>query len=518
MMIPEILLLLTLVVQLISFPVFLEIAGKAKWKGYIPFYSWFAVLKIIQRPWWWGILFFVPGVNLIMFAVLHIEIANAFGKRSFKDHLMATFLPFVFLPMLAFKETPEFVGPVKWKDHKKTMYQEWGHAIVFAVVAATIIRTFFIEAYTIPTPSMEKSLLVGDYLFVSKINYGPKLPNTPVAVPFTHHSLPLTAGTPAYLEWFKLPYFRLPGFGKVERFDPVVFNFPDGDTVLVAMQQQGLNQTSRDQAMNFSENRGEYSGASVRRAKELLLKHEDYVVRPVDKKENYIKRCVGLPGEYLEVRSGMVYINDQAIEQPEDMQFGYIVKTKDRLNPTFLKQQFNITGSDIQYNSNTQAYHIPMSMDIAEKLSKLDFVISIEKEETQRGEYLKGARLPIFPNHPSYDWTEDFFGPLHIPKSGETIELNMENLPLYRKAITAYEKNTLEMKDGEIFINGELATSYTFKMDYFFMMGDNRHRSADSRFWGMVPEDHVVGKAVFIWFSKDAETGIRWNRIFSFAN
>ena len=513
MFIPEILLVATLIIQLVVFPKLFAKVGIDKWKAAVPFLHFFAWAKAIKRPWWWAVLLFVPGVNLIMLAVMHVELASAFGKRSTKDHLMAIFLPFVLLPLLA-KEDPAYVGPIDWKKNKKNFAQEWGHAIVFAVVAATIIRTFFIEAYTIPTPSMEKSLLVGDYLFVSKVNYGAKLPNTPASVPFTHHTLPLTKGTPSYVEWFKLPYFRLPGLGKVERFDPVVFNFPEGDTVLIEMQEQGLNQNARDYAMQMTP--GEpYNHENFVKAKKILLENKKWTVRPVDKKDNYIKRCIGLPGDNLEVRNGLVFIDGEKIETPEMMQYAYTVVTKDRLNLNNLKQQFNISPSDV-YEIGNNAYSIPLTNENFNKFKSLDFVVSVERDNTPKGYYAnKGLR--IFPNVPNYNWSEDNFGPLHLPKAGEKISLNLENLPLYRKAITAYEGNTLEVNNGQILINGKEAQNYTFKMDYFFMMGDNRHRSADSRFWGMVPEDHIVGKALFVWFSKDPYTGIRWDRIFSLA-
>ena len=513
MYLPEILLVATLLIQLIVFPKLFEKAGVDKWKGYIPFYNFFAWTKLIKRPFWWAILLFVPGVNLIMLAVMHVELASCFGKRTAKDHVMAIFLPFVFLPMLA-KENPAFVGAIDWKAQKKTFAQEWGHAIVFAVVAATIIRTFFIEAYTIPTPSMEKSLLVGDYLFVSKVNYGAKLPNTPVSVPFTHHTLPLTKGTPSYLEWFSLPYLRLPGFGSVERFDPVVFNFPEGDTVLVDMQEQGLNQNARDYASQMRPGQL-YSEKSFRESKNILLKNKDWTVRPVDKKDNYIKRCIGLPGDNYEVRQGEVYIDGKKIDSPEKMQYAFNIVTKDRFNLNMLKERYNISPSDVYEYGNNQ-YNIPCTQEVANQLKATDIVISIERGVVPKGYYAnKGLR--VFPNHPKYDWSEDNFGPLHLPAKGESLNLTLENLPLYRKAITAYEGNSLEVKNGAIFINDKEVSSYTFKMNYYFMMGDNRHRSADSRMWGMVPEDHIVGKALFIWFSKDPYTGIRWDRIFSLA-
>lgn len=454
-----------------------------------------------------------------MLGVFHVQTAVCFGKRTTGEAFQAVFIPMIFLPKLAFEKDLKYVGPIDWtaeaaKGNKKSTVREWGHAIVFAVVAASIIRTFFFEAYTIPTPSMEKTLLVGDYLFVSKISYGAKLPETPVAMPFVHHTLPLTKATPAYLEWLQLPYFRLPGFGQVKRFDPVVFNYPEGDTVFVDQQAQGFNQCIRDDAYkNFGPN---FTEEQFNQQKLFALQNQKYVVRPNDKKENYIKSCVGLPGENLEVRAGIVYINGKAAETPEHMQYGYNVKFSGPVDPNVLRERFNITEKDAQGTDSPDVINIAMEAKTAEELKNSGMVSMVERSITPRGFYLD-KNLGTFPNNRNFDWSEDFYGPIHIPKAGETINISAANLPIYEKAIRDYEHNTLSVSNGTILINGKAATSYTFKQNYYWMMGDNRHRSADSRFWGFVPEDHIVGKAVFIWFSKDDVTGIRWNRIFSFA-
>jgi signal peptidase I len=401
---------------------------------------------------------------------------------------------------------------MKEQGKEKGLLREWGHAIVFAVIAATLIRTFFFEAYTIPTPSMEKTLLVGDYLFVSKVAYGPKLPETPIAMPFIHHTLPFTEGTPAYLTWWKLPYLRLPGFGKVKRFDPVVFNFPDGDTVLIRQQNPGFSQIARSQAYNlFREN---FTRDQENQVKNFLLQNEPYAVRPTDKKENYIKSCVGLPGENLQVKEGLVYINGKQVDTPEFLQYGYDLVPKGNWNTDYMKKTFGIslrfdgepTGSDTVYN-------YAMTPATAKKLQESGMVSSITRKNSPAGEF--DPQRNIFPNDVNYRWSADNYGPIHIPAKGEKVVLTLQTLPFYEKAIRDYEHNTLEVRGSDIIVNGQKAGTYTFKQNYYFMMGDNRHRSADSRFWGYVPEDHIVGKAVFIWFSKDPETGIRWNRLFS---
>lgn len=357
---------------------------------------------------------------------------------------------------------------------KKGFFREWFDAIIFAVVAATIIRLFLIEAYTIPTSSMEKSLLIGDFLFVSKVSYGPRIPNTPIAFPFAHHTMPLTGGK-SYLEWLKLPYYRLPGFGTIENNDVVVFNYP----------------------------------------------MEDF--RPVDKRENYIKRCVGIPGDTLEVRAGVLFINGVQAEMPPKMQSSYNVRTDGSgFNPKVLRKLDITEGGRV---SNQGDFTLTMTDDAVSQVSKFNNVKEVEPAVSRKGDFAEY----IFPNSDpalesiqgkKFFWNVDNFGPVWIPKKGTTVQLTPETLPVYERVIALYEGNDLKFEDGQVFINGEMVTEYTFTMDYYFMMGDNRHNSADSRFWGFVPEDHIVGKAVFIWLSLDnAATSfgekVRWKRIFN---
>jgi signal peptidase I len=387
-----------------------------------------------------------------------------------------------------------------WKKRgvkKQTALVEWVDALIFAVVAATLIRMFFIEAYTIPTSSMEKSLLVGDYLFVSKVSYGPKLPNTPLSFPFAHHTLPLTKNTKSYLEWIKRPYKRLAGFGDIKRDDVVVFNFPEGDTVIVQHQERSYYSVVREIG------------------RERVHRDYDIVVRPVDKRENYIKRCVAIAGDTLSISRGQVFINGQKQETIDDMQYNYIIRTNGTSINSKILDDLKIAKADRFFNPAGGIYEMPLTSEAYDRIRQLNNVHSVLKHENTNPTMMTKA---IFPHSPNYPWTEDNFGPLWIPKKGVTIDIDINNLPLYERIIDQYEGNLLAVKDSVIYINDEPATSYTFKMDYYFMMGDNRHNSADSRFWGFVPEDHVVGKASFIWLSLDTDkrfpANIRWNRVF----
>jgi len=391
-----------------------------------------------------------------------------------------------------------------WKKRgvkKQTALVEWVDALIFAVIAATLIRMFFIEAYTIPTSSMEKSLLVGDYLFVSKVSYGPKLPNTPLSFPFAHHTLPLTKNTKSYLEWIKRPYKRLAGFGDVKRDDVVVFNFPEGDTVIVQHQERSYYSVVREIG------------------RERVHRDYDLVVRPVDKRENYIKRCVAIAGDTLSISRGQVFINGQRQKTIDDMQYNYIIRTNGTSINSKILDDLKIAKADRFFNPAGGIYEMPLTSEAYDRIRQLNNVHSVLKHENTNPTMMTKA---IFPHSPNYPWTEDNFGPLWIPKKGSTVEIDINNLPLYERIIDQYEGNDLAVKDSVIYINDEPATSYTFKMDYYFMMGDNRHNSADSRFWGFVPEDHVVGKASFIWLSLDTDkrfpANIRWNRVFKGIN
>ncbi len=356
---------------------------------------------------------------------------------------------------------------VKKEKKKKSEVSSWIDAITFAVIAATLLRTFLIEAYTIPTSSMEKSMLIGDFLFVSKVSYGPRVPMTPIAFPLVHHTMPIVGGK-SYTEAVQLPYHRMKGFGIVERNDCVVFNWP-----------------------------------------------AETLGRPVDKKENYVKRCVGIPGDVLELKNANLIVNGNPQEEPEGMkkQWHYDVSTKGTgLNPNILYEKYDITEGG--YGRNQNEYNLTLTNESRDALSEFPNVTSVKKQVEKAGKYADY----IFPHDENYKWNVDNFGPITIPAAGATINITTENLSIYKDIIERYENNRLEVVAGEIYINDKVANTYTFNMNYYWMMGDNRHNSADSRFWGFVPENHIVGKALFVWMSwdKNAEglKKIRWNRLF----
>lgn len=500
-----------------------EKAGRKNWEALIPVYNIIVWLRITKKPWWWALLLIFPGVNILMLMVMNVNLATVFGQRKFTDGLAAVFLPFIYLPYIAFKPEVKYIGPVDRTKIKKSTVHEWGDAIIFAVIAASIIRTYFLEAFTIPTSSMEKTLLKGDYLFVSKINYGPKIPNTPLSFPFAHHTLPGTE-TPSYLEWIKLPYFRLPGWADIERNDIVVFNFPEGDTVIVDEQNRSYYQIVReyatqlkasDRQQNITEKPDE---EYMQLARNLILKTRKITVRPVDKQENYIKRCTAIPGDKLQVINDTLYINDAPAVIHENYQLKYWVQTSDHLNTSNLKSQYDINPEDVLFVSQLGSYLIPLTDENYEKFKKFPLVQNILPKVEPKS--FEDETHRVFPNDKNYDWSEDNFGPITIPRKGETVNLTPENIAVYRRIIRVYEGNDLVEKDGKIFINGSEANTYTFKMNYYWLMGDSRHNSLDARFWGFVPEDHVVGKAVFIWLSLDpdrklSDGKIRWNRLFS---
>ena len=406
----------------------------------------------------------------------------------------------------------------KKRNQPNSTLVEWIDALIFAVIAVSFINIFFFQNFKIPTGSMEKTLLIGDHLFVSKVSYGPRLPMTPLSFPFTQHTMPVVK-TKSYLEWVRWPYKRLKGTTEIKRNDIVVFNFPAGDTVCLEQQARSYYSIIRDVAMDLQQ-RDRNSGARVMpreyyyaMGRERVRQQYTIVERPVDKRDNYIKRCVALPGDTLNIEHGRLFINGTETPRFPGQQFRYMITTNgNRLNPITL-EKMGIYHSDVMLYGSGQ-YIIPLTEENVEKIKNFRIVLNIEKYENPAGEYA----YYIFPHSPDYPWNEDNFGPLWIPEAGKTVPLNLTNLPLYRRIIEAYEKNSLEVRDSTIYINGSPADSFTFKMNDYWMMGDNRHDSADSRFWGFVPENHIVGKPKYIWLSLDKEkkflSKIRLNRLF----
>jgi len=458
--------ILFVVTGLIATYFILNKAGKIGWKAFVPILNIIEVLKLIGRPLWWTALFFVPIINVIVAISVAIDLYKTFGRRKWYDQILGIlFAPFYML-YIAFNSKIEYSGTIaELPKVQKTSKEEWSEAIIFAVFAATIIRWAFMEAFTIPTPSMEKSLLVGDFLFVSKINYGARSPKTPLQIPLTHANIKIFGMTiPTYSDAISLPQYRFPGFGKVERNDVVVFNYP----------------------LEF-----EY---------------------PIDLKTHYIKRCVAISGDTLEVRNSQVYVNGEIGENPPEMQFGYHLVTD---IPSINDRVFERNGV-WDKRPTKYGYYIHASPESAKKFESLDFVNEVVKAIDSE-DYI---RQDIFPDANKFPWNADFYGPLVIPAKGMTITIDSMSAVKYGSTIRDYEDwDEVDFDGAKIVIDGKEIKEYTFRQNYYFMMGDNRHNSLDSRFWGFVPENHVVGEASFIWLSLDPNKSffskLRWRRFFN---
>lgn len=430
----------------------------------------------------------------------------------------------------------------------------WVDAIVFALVAVYFVNIYLFQNYQIPSSSLEKSLLVGDFLYVSKVSYGPRVPNTPLSMPLAQHTLPVF-NCKSYIEWPRWKYKRVPGFGRVKLNDIVVFNFPAGDTVATNFQQTDFyslaysegqrvypKQVNMD-SLTRQQQRAVYDLYYAAGRNLILSNPQMYgkvITRPVDRRENYVKRCVGLPGDTLQIKEGQVYIDGQAIENPEGLQFNYFVQTTGPLIPENLFRELGISKDDqwlmdeswTTYFSSiglnhrdaqgklTPTYHLPLTEAMYRQLEANKKLISgIRRATTPINELITGVPDKTYPLNLHSSWTRDNYGPIWIPAKGTTITLTDDNLPIYERCITAYEGNKLERRADGLYINGQKTDTYTFQMDYYWMMGDNRHNSADSRYWGFVPEDHVVGKPLVVWLSLDKDRGwldgkIRWSRLF----
>ena len=428
----------------------------------------------------------------------------------------------------------ESEGPVRW-------IMSWVDALVFALVAVYFINQFFFQNYVIPSSSLEKSLLTGDYLFVSKVSYGPRIPQTPLTMPLTQHTLPVFE-CKSYIEWPQWKYRRVKGLGKVELNDIVVFNYPAGDTICSDPAYQTYYYEfcygfGRD---IYAQNHPDAPSLdSLPKARQLERLHEiyglgseyikshpnyspngrnqlgDVATRPTDRRENYVKRCVGLPGQTLQIKDCIVYLDGKPNKEPDEVQYTYWVKLKRYLTDDELLD-FKITQEDLTCLNQTG--FMPLTHHAATELQKRKDLAESVRRVSDQDMHVQSDDWKIYPQGGNLHWTRDNYGPVWIPKKGEKLKLTLDNIAVYERPIHAYEGNDLQIKDGKIFINGKETTEYTFQMDYYWMMGDNRHNSADSRYWGFVPEDHVVGKPIFIWWSSDPDRGglggIRWNRLF----
>lgn len=496
------------------------------WKGLVPGLNFIEWCGIIGRPKWWAALLLLPIVNIFIFAGMCVDLVRSFGKFGLGSSALAVFYPPAILGALGMKAEETYRGPVleqekayftemrdakeagqerklrklhKDNPYRKSPGREWVESIFFAVFAAAFIRMFLVEAYVIPTPSMEGSLMVGDFLFVSKSSYGIRTPMTVAMIPLLHNRIPGIGGE-SYLKKPSLPYYRLPALRDIERNTPFVFNWPVGDSVYIT--------DRRSYTLNQIRQEPRYQGSDRQLANKVRTK--DYVTRPLDKKDHYIKRCVGIPGDSLQVIDRKIFINGQEQKAPLNVQFNYQVRFP---NNSFNKKKIREWGVNPSDKSPLGYYMTPDQADLLQGLDP--------------GMTVKLANYPEDPNLFPFDqenyggWTLDNYGPVYIPKKGVTTPLSLNNLSMYKRIISVYEGNDLEVKNGRIHINGVETTEYTFKQDYFWAMGDNRHNSEDSRAWGYVPHDHIVGKPLFIWFStKDGSisNGINWNRIFKSAN
>ena len=478
-------------------------AGITAWKALVPLYNTWCMVQKMGLKKYWFFLQLIPVAGQFITIWICIKFVEHFGRFGFWHHAATVFVPFIYFPYLGYSKNEKYAGNAVVKNYKKSGAREWIDAAVFAIVAATLIRTFVFEAYTIPTPSEEKTLLVNDFLFVSKSTYGPRIPNTPLAMPFMHHTIPFF-NIKSYVEWIHIPYTRWFA-SPVKRNDAVVFNFPVNDTL--------INDPIIDNQQQFGSQTTYYEAVRQLGREKVWEDYGKYIItRPVDKRENFIKRCVGIAGDTIQLVNGKLMVNGKPEDFfPKSERF-YLLHAPEGVildEDKVIELGFNVRISQGDVESTGKANMLKVNVTNEEKNTvKLPQGYFLT-------DYIFDHRNDLFPYYndsTGKDWSADNYGPLWIPKKNASIQLTADNLIRYQRCIEIYEGNKFENRGGKYYINGVEATSYTFKMDYYWLMGDNRHHSLDSRYWGFVPEDHVVGKASLIWFSY--ENGPRWNRLF----
>ena len=622
-----------------------EQADRKAWEALIPGYNYYVAFKIACKKPWWALLMVFPGVHLVMLAVLNVSYIRRFGYYSLVDTLQGILFPYLITYKIASsddKALPETnwansreVSKREWGDHlvlflclpvighvialgiaavtrpkpgKKTRVKEWGDSILFALVAASVIRTYVFEPFQIPTGSMEKTLLVGDFLFVNKLAYGPKVPVTPLSYPLVHNTVPWV-NIKSYTSLEKSNYTRLPGFTDINRYDVVVFNYPSGDTAVYdprmpnglmghdyhgvvikeairlwknentafeqikselkdsilqdrkqkypaeyldpqsleildyEVEEEALKRVWEFNGQEFITNLDKWKQKArtmlsdekiaYDESQRALINHYGLIYRPVDKRENYIKRCVGIPGDWLEIKESVLYVNGKKAKVAANQNLKYKVTNLRIPGPGVMKEKYGLIQERSDYYTMNKYFieqssttYMFLTEDQKNKLQRANpeatFEVDLEPQYSDNdsispsiGQRIRN--LHYFPKDVNVNNTVSDFTRFQIPKKGQTIKLTKENIPWYRRIITAYEGHSLSEKADGFYIDGKKTDSYTFAMNYYWMMGDNRYNSADSRMWGFVPEDHIVGKASMVWFSKSPYQGegIRWDRVFT---